>query len=1028
MRKNIAIKSTTNDILKMMTKILFSNPFVFTFKTIAIFSALLVFFLNIAILAYANGNAESGIPKICITSSYPETQIPYTRTIDNSKLVLDTPVTAEMQAFVVPVATGDIAIWQEKLLESDETVECRCPPGKKVWHFDLSDKNFSVDDFPRLLLSWNQSDSEATPPTVVAKAGFEVPTSSKMTKPQTYTAMGGGDIEKLIYEGPHVTLDMKTATYAPKSKLYLAKRELGLKADNGWRYTIDGQFVSLQTRVDLPLAHNQLIQLITTPNGMPSRIHFSVDTTGNGRRDQFILKNIDQYQSVETIQNGQKILTIDLKNTLAEMGIDPEKAMLMEPIFYFHMSRRKYMQEKPLQKIVFGSQKKSEDGIVIFPQKTQAGNRTFLEYDFLQALENKGVRNSKWRELTIEMQFSSPQSLTVEGIRLFDAFPCPVPLIANEPSKAMHAWTGEKLPLGQYEQITSFRPLNWSWLDQPKGFLAEYTQDNFSDKDCKIIADGSFYHLDKALNTFHLNGIFLDHDSHVTVKIRPKHYARTLKFDGKGPKTLALLSISEKGKFYLPANRGLVFDIKPEDDESTDPNRILKWELSLTSFDKFPLHPPFSKKHCSTVPVQLPNQKFTFDPVQFSKNMDVTITERTVAFDSLQAKLSLNEVEWWKKVAIVLPEFPIGQVPANLFIDTAQKRIFLFSQKNKINQYWIPFPEKNFFAPLRVNVPGKIPEGCQLFLQMDNRKVPLQEGNNDLDGLVERPMKPGSGQSSASLSHTLAIEILYDGREPMISIGLPKLSLFGVRWTAEDEYRKLFLQVARQRVYIPFVQFSGNGGKWVDLGKICLDKGEHAIAITNSPFFEIKQLLFETNTPLPIHNLETEAKAPVPVWKKLAAMGLKGLIVLAGLGTCYAMRVRIRKMWSGIWQPFPKWYWILLPKGVWTILWLFISMGLYGLGLWLMPPTWYPENYAFTFGGIFLVVFLWHLGILIKEKFFRHLPNVAPQVYRSRGSMFFAWALVLLIFHCATDFGPIGNSSRAGCHTRLLLPCGRGDR
>ena len=67
---------------------------------------------------------------------------------------------------------------------------------------------------------------------------------------------------------------------------------------------------------------------------------------------------------------------------------------------------------------------------------------------------------------------------------------------------------------------------------------------------------------------------------------------------------------------------------------------------------------------------------------------------------------------------------------------------------------------------------------------------------------------------------------------------------------------------------------------------------------------------------------------------------------------------------------------------------------LYGLGLMSKSRG---ENYAVTFGGIFMVVFLWHFGRLLKGWLLRRFPKIADSVYGSRGSMFFAWAIVLLV-------------------------------
>jgi Flp pilus assembly protein TadB len=71
-----------------------------------------------------------------------------------------------------------------------------------------------------------------------------------------------------------------------------------------------------------------------------------------------------------------------------------------------------------------------------------------------------------------------------------------------------------------------------------------------------------------------------------------------------------------------------------------------------------------------------------------------------------------------------------------------------------------------------------------------------------------------------------------------------------------------------------------------------------------------------------------------------------------------------------------------------------VGVGLYGTGL---AVTASGENYGFTFGGLAMVLVIWHLSRMLKNRFSERFPKAAEYIYRSRGTPFFACAIALLV-------------------------------
>jgi len=181
------------------------------------------------------------------------------------------------------------------------------------------------------------------------------------------------------------------------------------------------------------------------------------------------------------------------------------------------------------------------------------------------------------------------------------------------------------------------------------------------------------------------------------------------------------------------------------------------------------------------------------------------------------------------------------------------------------------------------------------------------------------------------------------------------------------------------------------------MGSVTVGKGEHVIQVEESRYFRIKTLLLETDTPLTWPQEAEEQVEATPFWKRTVLHGMKFLIVVAVLFVIYLFRSRIWTFLGTIFRPIrnllSRTYW-RLPDLAWTIIWIVVGVGLYGTGL---AVTASGENYGFTFGGLAMVFVIWHLSKVLTHRVSERFPKTSEYIYRSRGTPFFAWAILLLV-------------------------------
>jgi hypothetical protein len=350
----------------------------------------------------------------------------------------------------------------------------------------------------------------------------------------------------------------------------------------------------------------------------------------------------------------------------------------------------------------------------------------------------------------------------------------------------------------------------------------------------------------------------------------------------------------------------------------------------------------------------------------------------------LSNRIDYKTLEWWAREE----KFPVTVFPettADLALE--EGNVYFFPEESQ--KKWVfTFlePDQEMIPALSAfRVPGPLPQPCRATLKINAQAINIPYGPYEL---------PFVGFSQPITALTFDIEYL--GDESFLVFQVPTLNVRG-RYTPEDELKKLCLTIDGNEVPFQVPQLPLPASEWVDLGMVTLEEGEHVVQVENNPSFMFSTLILETETPLPWPETEQEQLEAPSLWKTMASFAAKFLVVVAVASGLYVFRKPCRKVLQLLFQPvryvFNQLY-LRLPNIVWTIIWAIIGANLYRWG-WLHKTA--EGDYGLTLGGLMMVLAFWHLSQLLKSRFIRWFPKLAPSVYRSRGAPFFAGAIVLLI-------------------------------
>jgi hypothetical protein len=246
---------------------------------------------------------------------------------------------------------------------------------------------------------------------------------------------------------------------------------------------------------------------------------------------------------------------------------------------------------------------------------------------------------------------------------------------------------------------------------------------------------------------------------------------------------------------------------------------------------------------------------------------------------------------------------------------------------------------------------------------------------------------------AASLKN-FVLELECSSKQPIIEIQLPKIKVLGLKRNALDNFYLPVLHIDGNKVN---VDISDPNGKWLDIGQVTLGKGKHYVDIKNDTYYKFKTLVFETdstnNFPVDENNQFVSRKT----LNKFRPFDFKLFFIAAIVCGAYIYRTKLGKwvsnLWYALYKIFAKKY-FSLPDKAWATIWFFIGIGFYVLG---MQQKITEQNYEITFAGIFIVLFLWHISVVIKSWLFKRSIRIGEYVYHSSYSPFFAWSVVLII-------------------------------
>ncbi|MEI6127851.1 MAG: hypothetical protein WCQ99_14995, partial [Pseudomonadota bacterium] len=277
-------------------------------------------------------------------------------------------------------------------------------------------------------------------------------------------------------------IDFTQITYTPKSTLYLAMRELGLKSEDArWRYKQNGSLLTVQAGMHIPVSQALTLLLYGDHDFPLVKIKFSVDTDGDGRRNTFILPE----QIALSKKSGKEadIVTVDLIKTCKNAGLDPDKTVILEPIIFIGAEFSAFQKNPSLKKLVFLGSKSPEQGEIVSPDTSRAGSTMTLDFNFESLLKNNYSDNQFIRKITVEAHLREPQAMIWQGGMLYDVSDEQMPSVALEPHRMFQTISKNNADQSFNQFTKSYRPLIWKrhYEKSPNDFFRRGTENTPAD-------------------------------------------------------------------------------------------------------------------------------------------------------------------------------------------------------------------------------------------------------------------------------------------------------------------------------------------------------------------------------------------------------------------------------------------------------------------------------------------------------------------------------------------------------------------
>jgi len=268
--------------------------------------------------------------------------------------------------------------------------------------------------------------------------------------------------------------DLTAARYEDKGTAYLVKRELGLEDRSAaWQVSTDsrtGQAV-LQRRIDVPASIISAVRIAYQPGCMPTAVHFSVDTDGDGDRDIFIHDNPQVRRAY--VDGQDKVLEVNVGRLISETGIGISEAVVLEPIIFLPAEIRKVVAGKalrsvnvmghdPVGKIHFEPTLTDDDGMQVLD--FHLAEIRGADDDIPPLVELRQVQGLPLRSLSVDMSVMGPALLRIEPVQIGEVAVKEIPSIIDQSAACLREF-GVKCP----PTFTpgAFNPLArlWQWRD-----------------------------------------------------------------------------------------------------------------------------------------------------------------------------------------------------------------------------------------------------------------------------------------------------------------------------------------------------------------------------------------------------------------------------------------------------------------------------------------------------------------------------------------------------------------------------------
>jgi hypothetical protein len=215
-------------------------------------------------------------------------------------------------------------------------------------------------------------------------------------------------------------IDMEKVKYLEKDYRYLLGRILGLKFDEDWRYTQDGEITVLQRRFHYRIKPGQLLRIYMKQGTELHRLYLMVGFKDKPKAEELVL--FEELSTRRFQENGRNVLEVNLGGLLEGKYSQKESLYLEEVFLHIKGEAESIVRQGVAQEIHFYQdvslkEDVSKEVFLTADIEKGTGNLNRLSLD-LDALQQRGIYNGRIVGLDLALS-SSPQEMS--GIGLIEA-------------------------------------------------------------------------------------------------------------------------------------------------------------------------------------------------------------------------------------------------------------------------------------------------------------------------------------------------------------------------------------------------------------------------------------------------------------------------------------------------------------------------------------------------------------------------------------------------------------------------------